>query len=278
MDALHILAHASKGGWAPDGDDRCLVDRDLGLLLVANGSGPKYGGYHAPFGLDPGLDAFRSTFASSSDSEPARLLGALAAADATMRRLGAEYERLFEVERSRSPDHPMEAALRAADTVRPKRWSHLRSHCHFAGGITACSIQASGALCFVQVGSGRAYVLRDGRLRSVVKDHTLLTRMEEGEVSMDGMDCRDNAIFYRHIVTQLLGTGDHLKPECAQEHLDPRDRVLVCTEGVWNHDRGEESVLQLLAATPADFRKLLDATARGCMLDATAIRFSLRDA
>ncbi|WP_438016854.1 hypothetical protein WMF18_39665 [Sorangium sp. So ce315] len=245
---MNVLAHSSRGGWSPRGDCRCLVDNDLGLFLVADGTGPTYGGYHEPSGLDPGLGSFRATFASSHDPEPARSLGALSAAHETMKRLCAEHDR-----------------------------SPSRSLCHFAAGVTACSVQASGALCFVQIGGGRAYLMRDGRLHLVVKDHALLTRIASGEVILPER-ADEISTLPRHVLIRLLGMGDPLLPDVAQEHWSPGDAVLVCTEGAWNHDRGDEVVLRLLAAAPDEFRRLLDATAWECGLDAAAIRLSTRDA
>lgn len=64
---------------APEGDDRVLVDLEHQLVAVADASGPTYGGYHRPTGVDAGLVALVASVARG-----AKLEAALAAANAAM--------------------------------------------------------------------------------------------------------------------------------------------------------------------------------------------------
>ena len=51
-------ASASRVGrhaFTDQSDDRIVVDHARGLFAVADGSGPTYGGYYAPLGMELGL-------------------------------------------------------------------------------------------------------------------------------------------------------------------------------------------------------------------------------
>mgnify|MGYP000915962719 CR=1 FL=1 len=280
-DNIAIITYTAKGSWAPEGDDRWFVDRATGLLYVANGSGPTYGGYHAPFGLDPGLDALREAFSRPLDAGAAcpsgadRLRGAVLAAHAVMQKLDAAYQEILADELARAPQDFLGAARRAADRVRPLRWREVSSFCHFAGSVTACSLEdgvpgEGGVLAVAQVGDGRAYHLRGGVRRTLVPDHTLRTRLAEA----GGADSTDPERF-RHVVTRLLGMGEMSEPDQAEASLAPGDTLLLCSSGVWNHAAGDGLVDRLLTAPVDAFGRFLEEARPFGGRDATAIRVSL---
>ncbi len=282
QEQVSIIAHTVKGNWAPEGDDRWFVDRALGLLYVANGTGPAYGGYHAPFGLDPGLDALREAFSAAAGaavpSAEDRLRGAVVAAQAVMRRLEAAYQEVLATELARSPGDPLGAAGRAAELVRPSRWLGTDSFCHFAGSVTACSLECGvpgggGVLAVAQVGDGRAYLLHDGAMRVLVADHTLRTRLaRDAGVALDDPSIPEQ---HRHVVTRLLGLGDAMEPDLVQASLAPGDTLLLCSAGVWNQANGDGLVRRLLQATPDAFGRLLDKCPPPGGRDATAVRVTV---
>jgi len=281
-ERISIIAHSIKGNWAPEGDDRWFVDRALGFLYVANGSGPAYGGYHAPFGLDPGLDALRQAFSHPSVTDgPAledRLRGAVGAAHVVMRRLETAYQEVLATELARSPGDPLGAAGRAADLVRPPRFRGVDSFCHFAGSVTACSLEdgvhgKDGVLAVAQVGDGRAYLLHEGSLQVLVADHTLRTRLaRDAGASLDDLSFPDQ---HRHVVTRLLGLSDALEPDLVQASLVPGDKLLLCSAGVWNHAEGDGLVRRLLEASTGAFGRLLEKCPPPGGRDATAVRVSV---
>lgn len=282
QEQVSIIAHTVKGSWAPEGDDRWFVDRALGLLYVANGTGPAYGGYHAPFGLDPGLDALREAFSGSAGavnpSREERLREAVVAAHAVMRRLEAAYQEVLAAELARSPGDPLGAAGRAAELVRPPRLRGVYSFCHFAGSVTACSLEdgvpgEGCVLAVAQVGDGRAYLLHDGTPRVLVADHTLRTRLaREAGVALDDPSIPEQ---HRHVVTRLLGLSDALEPDLAQASLAPGDALLLCSAGVWNQADGDGLVRRLLQAPPNAFGRLLEESPPPGGRDATALRVTV---
>jgi len=79
------------------------------------------------------------------------------------------------------------------------------------------------------VGDSRAYLLRDGELRQLTEDHTLVRRMVlEGELTEAEAEVHP----HRNILTRVLGVGPDI--EIDELWLDPRsgDRLLLCSDGL----------------------------------------------
>jgi serine/threonine protein phosphatase PrpC len=168
---VNILAATARGGWAPESDDRFLTDPALGLAVVADASGPTYGGYHAPFAIDPGLETLRAVLTggdtgSGGAAADARLKTAFAAANQRMWELSQAHER------ARGGRTGLAASQAAADAVRPSRWSHLRGPAHFAGSVLAGLVD-DGGLVIVGVGSCRAVMVGREGTKVLLREHTL---------------------------------------------------------------------------------------------------------
>ena len=153
--SLSFLTASSRGGWAPETDDRWFADTERGLFYVADASGPTYGGYYAPFAADPGLAQFIDYFDNHPIEPELRLLRAVESAHLEMSRRHEEYNAVL------GSKGGLEATRTAADRVRPAQWDHLagRSMCHFATSITALFIEGNRFIV-AQVGSCRAYLRR----------------------------------------------------------------------------------------------------------------------
>jgi protein phosphatase len=79
------------------------------------------------------------------------------------------------------------------------------------------------------VGDSRAYLLRDGRLRQLTEDHTLVHRMlRDGELTPAEAEAHP----YRSILTRVLGTDPDLEIDQIDFPLRPGDRLLLCSDGL----------------------------------------------
>lgn len=80
------------------------------------------------------------------------------------------------------------------------------------------------------IGDSRAYLLRDGSLAQLTKDHTLAQAMIEAGVA--GRD-EPAARSMRHVLTAALGSlGPKTKPEIQRFEIKPNDHLLLCTDGL----------------------------------------------
>jgi len=81
----------------------------------------------------------------------------------------------------------------------------------------------------VHVGDTRCYLLRNGLLNQVTRDHTLLKMYEDGGVTVN----EKNRRHYGHVLVNSIGRGpDKLFPEVYKVDLETDDTVLLCSDGL----------------------------------------------
>jgi len=79
------------------------------------------------------------------------------------------------------------------------------------------------------VGDSRAYLLRDGELRLLTEDHTLVNRMvSEGEISKEEAETHPQ----RSVLTRALGVDTVVDVDDDTFQVRPGDRLLLCTDGL----------------------------------------------
>lgn len=94
--------------------------------------------------------------------------------------------------------------------------------------LTLGVFDADGALRMAHVGDSRAYLLRNGELRQITDDHTLVAELVAGGV-LTPEQARTHP--RRHMVTQSIGMPD-VRIDTIEEQLEPGDRVLLCSDGL----------------------------------------------
>ena len=96
-------------------------------------------------------------------------------------------------------------------------------------------------LFFAHVGHSRAYLLRDGSLLRLTRDHTLSSRRAAPLAPL--IDVKATARDLMHVLTQTIGMSGSVGPRIDLERfrLADGDRILVCTNGVT--DALDESVV-----------------------------------
>ena len=81
------------------------------------------------------------------------------------------------------------------------------------------------------VGDSRAYLLKSGEFTGVTEDHTYVN-----ELLRDGKISRDEARVHpkRNVITRALGCEEPISPDFYRIELEEGDRVLLCTDGLYN--------------------------------------------
>ena len=92
-------------------------------------------------------------------------------------------------------------------------------------------------LYVVHVGDSRCYLLRDGELRQLTRDHTLAQLFEDDSESEKAAAGRDDLPSHpEHILWNVIGgTLDELEPEFIVESLKAGDKLLLCSDGLTRH-------------------------------------------
>jgi protein phosphatase len=120
-------------------------------------------------------------------------------------------------------------AFRAAQDLVSER-SLNDENCRGMGSTAIAGMIDGEALHICHVGDVRAYHCSDERFTRVTNDHSLVW-----ELVMSGWLTSDEARLHpqRAKITQAIGTLKGIKPEISKVILKPRDRVLLCSDGLW---------------------------------------------
>jgi serine/threonine protein phosphatase PrpC len=131
----------------------------------------------------------------------------------------------------------LEAAIRAAN------WEIRERAVAQAGlegmGTTICAVGllTNGQLALVNVGDSRAYLWHGGSLTQLTHDHSVTSELvERGELREE--DVRNHP--YYGVLTRALGVGSDVEIDRATIVLDEEDRIIVCSDGLFNELSGEE--------------------------------------
>jgi PPM family protein phosphatase len=98
------------------------------------------------------------------------------------------------------------------------------------------------------IGDSRAYHIRQGTIRTVTEDHTLVSQLaKSGQISEDEKQNHPQ----RHVLTQALGTDKDPVFDLRTVELLPGDRMLLCTDGLYGVVRQSELIDAAISGKPA---------------------------
>lgn len=80
------------------------------------------------------------------------------------------------------------------------------------------------------LGDSRAYLIREGKITQLTKDHTVVQELlEQGRISPDEVDGHPQRSF---ITKALMGTGQHERPDFIDLEINKGDFLLLCSDGL----------------------------------------------
>ena len=101
-------------------------------------------------------------------------------------------------------------------------------------GTTATSVIIKQDVCYIgHIGDSRAYLLRNGSLSQLSKDHTLVNQMfENGEITESERDHHS----MKNVLLQALGTTEIIQPQISADGwtISEGDRLFLCSDGVYD--------------------------------------------
>ena len=118
-------------------------------------------------------------------------------------------------------------------------YTHAQAQPELAGmGTTLVGLLAGeGRAALAHVGDSRAYLVRQGRIRLLTDDHSLVGELvRRREISE--ADARDHP--HRHVLTRALGVRRSVEPDLAELTPEPGDVFVLCSDGLTNLVRDEE--------------------------------------
>lgn len=150
-------------------------------------------------------------------------------------------ETLMAVYRDFGGDDPQQALVEALRRAHEQVRNYSFAHPELRGMGTTCTAAAivQNALYYVHVGDTRLYLLRDGQITRVTRDHSYVGRLvESGIISPEEAEHHPQ----RNILTAALGTNPDLIMDSPgrPEPLRPNDVLLICSDGLWGQVRDSE--------------------------------------
>lgn len=155
------------------------------------------------------------------------------------------------------------AVARANDDL--YRYAHAHSRFATMGTTIVCAAVRDDRLYVAHIGDSRAYLLREGDLRPLTEDHNLAAQL-----AREGIITRQQANRHpqRNLLLRSLGGESSVLPDLTETRLQPRDAVILCSDGLTRHvDEAEIVAICSTLPEPAEaVRALVDlANERGGM-------------
>lgn len=122
--------------------------------------------------------------------------------------------------------------------------------------MTAVAVD-DGTARIVHVGDSRAYLWREGRLRQLTDDHSVVAEMvRRGTLSADEAVNHP----HRNVITRALGAEPDVQVDATTQELVPGDVILVCSDGLYTEvsDAGIAEVLTHAASLDDAAHALVD--------------------
>ena len=154
-------------------------------------------------------------------------------------------------------------ARRVLNAIRLANQEIVRSVRHDSSkrgmGTTVVIAHINGARAYIgSVGDSRAYLVRDGALRQLTSDHTLVNeQVRAGALSTQ--EARRHPA--RNILTRAVGSQDEVEPDLVEQDLRPGDCLLLCSDGLTTMVEDGDILKTVLAHTDdpsAGCRALVD--------------------
>jgi PPM family protein phosphatase len=197
----------SYGYW--ESDDDAVFARLGRLAIVADGMGGHEGGQVAS---QIAVDAIQESYANTTSADP------------------------------------QQALITALAEAHGRIQQRAREDGNLKGMGTTCTVFAivERKLHYAHVGDSRLYLLRNGTLKVLSRDHSLVARLVETGVIREE-DAENHP--QKHVLTAALGVADEIDPDKpAQPYsLETSDVVLICTDGLWGQ-LSERELKEILAS------------------------------
>ena len=139
-----------------------------------------------------------------------------------------------------APEHPDGDALERAVEEANRAIIRAASEGHGRAGMgttmTAAMLEEE-RLVIAQVGDSRAYLLHQGELQQITRDHSLMADMiEAGQITPEEARTHPN----RSIITRALGSEPNVRADIYELNVETGDRLLLCSDGLSSMLRDED--------------------------------------
>lgn len=128
--------------------------------------------------------------------------------------------------------------------------------------LVACMVIDDAVALCANVGDSRGYLIRGGVLHQITRDHSLVARMVEQQ-RLTAEEARNHP--HSNILLRTVGTERNVEIDIFRVELEPGDRLLLCSDGLWGEVEDEEieSILNQHLDNRVSSRELIRAAHMG---------------
>jgi serine/threonine protein phosphatase PrpC len=214
LPAMRSAGDTHRGKVRPTNEDNMIVEPRMGLYAVLDGMGGANAG-------DVASQLARDTIR-----------------DFVMHR-----------QHTLAPAALLEAAIVAGSTAVFTEAQEKTDRHGMGTTVVACLIIDANQVVVSHVGDSRAYLLRDGRLQALTRDHTIVEELaERGLLTPEEAERHP----YKNVLSRNLGAKPEAKVDTLTLHLKPGDRLLLCSDGVSGAVHSERRSRSLCRRSRAD--------------------------
>lgn len=107
------------------------------------------------------------------------------------------------------------------------------------GTTVVAAIVSESFVYIAHAGDSRAYLISNGNLMQLTKDHSVVQRMvENGEITAEEAEDHPS----KHIITRAMGVDSEIKIDFCQESFDEDDILLLCSDGLTNYTNDSDII------------------------------------
>ena len=156
----------------------------------------------------------------------------------------------------------LEAAIQAGCAAVWNAAQQVRERHGMGTTVVSCLVVDGKRAIVAHVGDSRAYLLRNGRLQTLTRDHTIVEELvQRGMLAADEAERHP----YKNVLSRNLGAKSDTRVDVTEVELKPGDRILLCSDGLYGY-ASAEAIQYLLGSGDAPDQvahDLIDLALRG---------------
>jgi serine/threonine protein phosphatase PrpC len=130
----------------------------------------------------------------------------------------------------------MESAVQSATYMVFSMAEVDRTRAGMGTTISAALVRGEHAIT-AQVGDSRVYRIRGSEVQQLTEDHTLIAwQLKQGLITPQ--EARRSP--HRNVITRAVGNRDYVQVDTRIVHVEPGDRLLLCSDGLHGYLRGAD--------------------------------------